>query len=79
MTRKEKKKKYSKNRNERIKAERLVANREAELARVAGIKSLEANKVVYRVKGSNANYSSYLKAELSTLEVVEINRTVLTS
>ena len=76
---KEEKKKYSKNRNERVKAERLVANREAELARVAGIKSLEANKVVYRVKGSNANYSSYLKAELSTLEVVEINRTVLTS
>ena len=76
---KEKKREYSRNRNERVKAERLVANREAELARVAGIKSLEANKVVYRVKGSNANYSSYLKAELSTLEVVEINRTVLTS
>ena len=76
---KEKKREYSRNRNERVKAERLVANREAELARVAGIKSLQANKVVYRVKGGNVNYSSYIKAELSTLEVVEINRTVLTS
>tara|TARA_B110000902_G_C13726204_1_gene367157 strand:+ start:146 stop:382 length:237 start_codon:yes stop_codon:yes gene_type:complete len=76
---KEKKREYSRNRNERVKAERLVADREAEIARIAGIKDLEANKVVYRVKGSNVNYSSYIKAELSTQEIVEINRTVLTS
>ena len=76
---KEQKREYSKKRNERVKADRLVANREAEIARVAGIKALETNKVVYRVKGSNANYSSYIKAELSTLEIVEINRTVLTN
>jgi hypothetical protein len=75
---KEKRREYSNKRNKRVKAERLVTDREAEISRVAGIKALQANKVVYRVKGDNTNYSTYLKAELSTMDVVEINRTVLT-
>ena len=72
----EEKASYMKERSSEAKLKRESDNEKAELARIAGIKDLETNKVVYRVKGSNANYSSYIKAELSTMDIVEINRTV---
>ena len=79
MIKEQKKKEYSKKRNERVKAETQKLKQEAKLAKAAGIKSLESNRVVYRVKGDNINYSSYIKAELSTMDIVEINRTVATN
>jgi len=64
--------------NNRVKLKREEDKRKAKLAKAEGFKDLESNKVVYRVKGDNTNYSTYLKAELSTMNIVEINRTIIT-
>ena len=72
----EEKASYMKERSSEAKLKRESDNEKAKLAKIACIKDLKINEVVYRVKGSDINYSSYIKAELSTMDMVEINRTV---
>jgi len=70
---KEQKSDYNREKNTRLR--KLRKKEEAD--RVDGIKSIESNKVVYMVRGSNKHYDSHFKAEMSTTDMIEIYRTII--